>query len=82
MGAIYDRRREHLGTSDTAIIHMRNLLMRLAKEIEDGGQPAILSDAALFRVRPVDVVTEEPSLWPLWQADHAAHVASPAAVTA
>jgi phenylpropionate dioxygenase-like ring-hydroxylating dioxygenase large terminal subunit len=78
MGPIYDRRREHLGTSDKAIIFMRNQLMRLAKELEEGAQPAILRDSSLFRVRPVDVVTGEPNLWPIWQADHAAHIATPA----
>jgi phthalate 4,5-dioxygenase len=77
MGPIYDRRREHLGTSDQAIIFMRGLLMRLAKEVEDGGQPVLLRDSSLFRVRPVDIVTEEPDLWPIWQADHAAHIAIP-----
>jgi hypothetical protein len=83
MGPIYDRRKEHLGTSDTAIIFMRNQLMRLAKEVEDGGEPAILSDASLFRVRPVDTVTDEENLGPIWQADHAAHVSEdPARVTA
>jgi hypothetical protein len=82
MGPIYDRRREHLGTSDKAIIFMRSQLMRLAREIEDGGQPAILSDPSLFRVRPVDIVTEEPDLWPIWQADHAAHIAVPPRVSA
>jgi hypothetical protein len=61
---------------------MRNQLMRLAREVEDGGRPAILSDGSLFRVRPVDVVTDEPELWPIWQADHAAHIAQPVAVTA
>jgi hypothetical protein len=55
--------------------------MRLAREIEDGGQPAILSDPSLFRVRPVDIVTEEPDLWPIWQADHAAHIAVPPTVS-
>jgi nitrite reductase/ring-hydroxylating ferredoxin subunit len=83
MGPIYDRRKEHLGTSDTAIIFMRNQLMRLAREIEDGGSPAILSDALLFRVRPVDTVTDEEQLGPIWQADHAAHLSeTPATITA
>src|SRR5438094_817282 len=33
MGTIYDRGREHLGTSDTAIIFMRRYLLRLARDL-------------------------------------------------
>jgi nitrite reductase/ring-hydroxylating ferredoxin subunit len=75
MGAIYDRSREHLGTSDRAIIFMRRYLIRLARQLEQGIEPEVLGDGARFRVRPVDIVTAEPDLEPLWQADHAAHLA-------
>jgi hypothetical protein len=39
MGTIYDRSAEHLGTSDKAIIRMRELLLRAAKDLEQGIEP-------------------------------------------
>ena len=33
MGYVYDRTKEHLGSADTAIIMMRRLLMKLAREL-------------------------------------------------
>jgi hypothetical protein len=38
MGAIADREREHLGTSDTAIIAMRRTLMNVAKALRERGE--------------------------------------------
>jgi nitrite reductase/ring-hydroxylating ferredoxin subunit len=76
MGTIYDRSHEHLGTSDTAIIFMRRLLIRQAKRLQQGIEPVTPSDPNLFRVRPVDVVTAEPNLVPVWEKDHAEHMAS------
>src|SRR3989304_5512233 len=40
MGPIYDRTKEHLGTTDQAIIYMRRLLINAAKELAGGGEPA------------------------------------------
>jgi phenylpropionate dioxygenase-like ring-hydroxylating dioxygenase large terminal subunit len=74
MGTIYDRSSEHLGTSDQAIIYMRRHLIRLAQRLQQGIEPAVLSDPELFRVRPINVDSSEPSLRPLWQQDHAAHL--------
>mgnify|MGYP000459234644 FL=1 len=39
MGSIVDRRYEHLGTSDTAIIAMRRQLLKAARNLEEGGEP-------------------------------------------
>ena len=36
MGAVADRTREHLGTSDTAIIAGRRILLRMARELQEG----------------------------------------------
>jgi len=74
MGAIPDRAKEHLGTTDRAIIFWRRQLMRLAVELESGIEPKILSEASLFRVRPIDLITSEANLLPLWDADHADHL--------
>jgi phenylpropionate dioxygenase-like ring-hydroxylating dioxygenase large terminal subunit len=46
MGAIYDRTKEHLGTTDRAIIHMRRLLINSAKDLARGIEP-IGVDASL-----------------------------------
>jgi phthalate 4,5-dioxygenase len=79
MGPIYDRSKEHLGTSDGAIIYMRRLLIRTAKQLQEGIEPPLLSNADLFLVRPINVTTNEPDLNPLWEQDHAEHVARPVA---
>ncbi|HEY4684968.1 MAG TPA: hypothetical protein VII57_02870 [Dehalococcoidia bacterium] len=39
MGPIYDRTKEHLGTTDQAIIYMRRLLINAAKELAGGVEP-------------------------------------------
>jgi hypothetical protein len=39
MGPIQDRTRERLGSSDTAIIRTRKLLLRCARELRDAGTP-------------------------------------------
>ena len=82
MGPIYDRSKEHLGTSDKAVIYMRRLLLRVAQDLENGIEHPILNDATLFRVRPVDIVTDEPEMVGFWQRDYAAHRQEPIAVEA
>jgi phthalate 4,5-dioxygenase len=39
MGPIYDRSQEHLGSTDKAIIRMRNLLLKTARDLESGIEP-------------------------------------------
>jgi hypothetical protein len=39
MGPIYNRTQEHLGTTDKAIIRMRELLIQSAKDLENGIEP-------------------------------------------
>ncbi|MFN0070990.1 MAG: Rieske 2Fe-2S domain-containing protein [Chloroflexota bacterium] len=51
MGPIYDRTREHLGTSDTAIISMRRRLIRLTQALADGDVPHAATHGASYRVR-------------------------------
>jgi phthalate 4,5-dioxygenase len=45
-GAIQDRTREHLASSDRAIAANRRLLLRAMAAVEEGGRPALLQDAA------------------------------------
>ena len=55
MGPIYDRRKEHLGTSDLAIITARKRLLNLARELQQGIEPFLASHGDVYRVRAVDV---------------------------
>jgi hypothetical protein len=73
MGPIYDRSREHLGTTDVAIIFWRRLMMRLARNLENGIEPAILSDPNNFRAVPLQTTTPEGDFGALWQAHHEAY---------
>ena len=58
-GAIVDRSLEHLGTSDTAIIKMRRLMIDGARNLENGIEPPSAQDGALFRVRSHSVMIDE-----------------------
>jgi phenylpropionate dioxygenase-like ring-hydroxylating dioxygenase large terminal subunit len=46
MGRVIDRSREHLGTTDRAVIKLRSLLLRAVKDLQAGIEPPAL-DAAL-----------------------------------
>jgi phthalate 4,5-dioxygenase oxygenase subunit len=54
MGAIVDRSREHLGTSDRAIIAMRQLLLEACDVVEAGGSPRGADPATSRNVRAYD----------------------------
>jgi len=43
MGALLDRTREHLGTTDRAVIRMRSMLLKAARELELGMEPPALA---------------------------------------
>jgi phenylpropionate dioxygenase-like ring-hydroxylating dioxygenase large terminal subunit len=62
MGPVYDRTKEHLGTSDLAIIAARRLLLRSVREVQAGGDPiGAFADAS--RVRPAEMVIPEDAYW-------------------
>jgi phthalate 4,5-dioxygenase oxygenase subunit len=42
MGTVYDRTSEHLGTTDKAIIRMRELLIQAAQDLANGIEPPAL----------------------------------------
>ncbi len=54
MGPVYDRTKEHLGTSDAAIIAARRLLMKAARGLEHGTAPGL--DPASQRVRAASLI--------------------------
>ena len=59
MGAIADRTKEHLGTSDTAIIAARRILLKMARDLQEGTEPFAPSHPEVFAVRAIDVVDHE-----------------------
>jgi len=58
MGAIYDRTKEHLGSADTAIIMMRRLLMKLARDLEAGHEPYAAQHGEVLTVRSAGFLAE------------------------
>jgi phenylpropionate dioxygenase-like ring-hydroxylating dioxygenase large terminal subunit len=56
MGPIYDRTKEHLGTSDTAIIGFRRLLLQLARALQEGKEPYAAFHGDAYRVRSASVM--------------------------
>jgi hypothetical protein len=54
MGPIVDRTKEHLGTTDRAIIALRQLLLEATRVVEAGEPPRGVDPSAYRHVRPVD----------------------------
>jgi len=57
MKPIAPRWREHLGTTDVAIIAARRQLLRLARDLQEGTEPYMAYHGDLYHVRPVDTVS-------------------------
>jgi phthalate 4,5-dioxygenase len=60
MGPIYDRSKEHLGSTDASIIRMRNILLNAARGLAEGKRPPALAGDGDFR----DVLGAEKILAP------------------
>jgi phthalate 4,5-dioxygenase len=63
MGPIVDRSKEHLGTSDRAIIAMRQLLIEGMLDVEQGRAPRGTDPAAYRAVRAVDKLIPLDADW-------------------
>ena len=63
MGAVVDRTREHLGTSDIGIIAMRRRLMKFAADLQEGVAPYAAAHGDVYHVRPADVVLPAGAKW-------------------
>jgi len=64
MGKVFDRTKEHLGSSDTAIIQVRRFLISNAQALGEGGTPPGLG-ADQQRVRSVSIVIPKSvTAWP------------------
>lgn len=61
-GAIADRTKERLGTSDVAIIAARNRLLKMVREFQRGIDPYAAYHGELYNIRPLDVVSAEDDL--------------------
>ena len=62
MGPICDRTREHLGTTDRAIIMARKILSDAVRRVEDGGTPPGLGPN-VFQLRPIEKVLPKDTPW-------------------
>jgi len=62
-GSIVDRTRERLGTSDTAIIHVRRRLMDLAKALHERGQAPAEANPESFCVRSTSFLLPPGADW-------------------
>ena len=60
MGAVADRTKEHLGTTDTAIIRARRMLLKLARDLQEGVEPYPATHGDLYRVRSIHTFSPQP----------------------
>lgn len=64
MGPIYDRTREHVGTSDMAVIRMRRLMLDSVRRFQDGGVPLGLDGRVPYeKLRSVQAVIPLEQSW-------------------
>jgi phthalate 4,5-dioxygenase oxygenase subunit len=64
MGPIYDRRKEHLGTSDAMVIRVRRrVLAALRAHMQNGSVPPGVDDPAAYRVRSGGVLLPAGADW-------------------
>jgi phenylpropionate dioxygenase-like ring-hydroxylating dioxygenase large terminal subunit len=64
MGPIYDRRKEHLGTSDMMVIRTRSRLINAAKALrEHGVLPPGVDNPAVYRTRSGGIVLPREADW-------------------
>jgi len=63
MGPVVDRSKEHLGTSDKAIITMRRLLLQAICAIERGAAPPGIDPQSHCNIRPYDAVITGETPW-------------------
>lgn len=70
MGPVYDRTKEHLGTTDLAIIRMRSMLIDAARGLEDGLAPPGLAGQGDFRtIRSAEKILDEGEDWRILGTD-------------
>jgi phthalate 4,5-dioxygenase len=66
MGPIYDRSKEHLGSTDASIIRMRNVLLNAARAVAEGKTPPALAGDGDFRdIHGAEKILEQGEDWRL-----------------
>ena len=61
---IYDRSKEHLGTTDAMVINVRRMMIRAAKALRDEGRlPANVDNVDLDKVRSASIILPENADW-------------------
>jgi phthalate 4,5-dioxygenase len=63
MGPIVDRSMEHLGTSDRAIIAIRQSLLEALDDVEAGRTPRGVDTGTYATIRAVDLLIPEQATW-------------------
>ena len=63
MGAVVDRTREHLGTSDTMVIKTRRRLMNAARDLQEGIAPKPVDHPEMYALRSGGVVMAKETDW-------------------
>lgn len=63
MGPIFDRSKEHLVAADSAVIRMRRLLLKAAKDLQKGTEPRVLSAKETARLGAKDGVLAPGRAW-------------------
>lgn len=64
MGAMFDRTREYLGTTDKAVIAFRRIMIDAAKRYHDHGvPPPTVDDPTLYRVRGCSAMLPRNASW-------------------
>ena len=62
MGPIVDRTGEHLGTTDRAVVVMRNVLLDAVATVEAGGDP-LGADASFYDIFPTERIIADDADW-------------------
>ena len=64
MGPICDRSEEHLGTTDVAVIRMRAMLLKAARDLAEGKEPpAVAGDLPYASIRSAEKILEPGEDW-------------------
>jgi hypothetical protein len=64
MGPVMNRTKEHLGTTDAAIIQMRRVILRSANALREFGTvPAGVDNPSVFRVRSATAILPRTTNW-------------------
>ena len=64
MGPIYDRGKEHLGTTDAMIIRVRRRLLEAVKAYRDRGElPPGVNNPSMYAIRPVGAILAKGADW-------------------